>query len=179
MRFGPLFDPHVRGRAGNYVAQTMLATLAMMAIMLLEDVVLRAAIVVAMASTVFTIFVVPNSVAATPRKVIGGHLVGVAAGSLIAAVIALPAIAPMVEDSAFAVRFAGGTHGGTESRGDGGDGRRAPTRGLGRPWPGRTRVGPGVCGRHPDKGHRPVDHKNGSATQAGESAMTQSRTRKE
>ena len=44
-----------------------MATLAMMAILLLEDVVLRAAIVVAMASTVFTIFVVPNSVAVTPR----------------------------------------------------------------------------------------------------------------
>jgi CBS-domain-containing membrane protein len=71
----------------------------MMVILLLEDVVLRAAIVVAMASTVFTIFVVPNSVAATPRKVVGGHLMGVAAGSLVAAVIGLPAIAPMVEDS--------------------------------------------------------------------------------
>ena len=44
-----------------------MATLAMMATLLLEDVVLRAAIVVAMASTVFTIFVVPNSVAVTPR----------------------------------------------------------------------------------------------------------------
>ena len=76
-----------------------MATLAMMVILLLEDVVLRAAIVVAMASTVFTIFVVPNSVAATPRKVIGGHVMGVAAGSLVAAVIGLPAILPMVEDS--------------------------------------------------------------------------------
>lgn len=98
-RIGPLFDPHLGGRVGNYVAQAILATLAMMVILLLEDVVLRAAIVVAMASTVFTIFVVPNSVAATPRKVVGGHLMGVAAGSLVAAFIGLPAIAPIVEDS--------------------------------------------------------------------------------
>lgn len=98
-RFGPLFDPNLRGRAGNYIAQSAMATLAMMAILLLEDVVLRAAIVVAMASTVFTIFVVPNSVAATPRKVIGGHVMGVVAGSLVAAIIGLPSIAPIVEDS--------------------------------------------------------------------------------
>ena len=98
-RFGPLFDPNLRGRAGNYAAQSAMATLAMMAILLLVDVVLRAAIVVAMASTVFTIFVVPNSVAATPRKVIGGHIVGVAAGSLIAVVMALPALSPALEDS--------------------------------------------------------------------------------
>lgn len=98
-RFGPLFDSNLRGRAGNYVAQSAMATLAMMAILLLEDVVLRAAIVVAMASTVFTIFVVPNSVAATPRKVIGGHVMGVVAGSLVAAIIGLPSIAPIVEDS--------------------------------------------------------------------------------
>lgn len=98
-RIGPPFDPHLRGRARNYAAQSVMATIAMMAILLLEDVVLRAAIVVAMASTVFTIFVVPNSVAATPRKVIGGHVMGVAAGSVVAAVIGLPAIAPIVEDS--------------------------------------------------------------------------------
>ena len=96
---GRCSTPTCGGRGGNYVAQAILATLAMMVILLLEDVVLRAAIVVAMASTVFTIFVVPNSVAATPRKVVGGHLMGVAAGSLVAAVIGLPAIAPMVEDS--------------------------------------------------------------------------------
>ena len=67
-RLMSLFDPNLRGRAGNYATQSAMATLAMMAILLLEDVVLRAAIVVAMASTVFTIFVVPNSVAATLRR---------------------------------------------------------------------------------------------------------------
>jgi CBS-domain-containing membrane protein len=95
-RFGPLFDSNLRGRAGNYVAQSAMATLA---ILLFEDVVLRAAIVVDMASTAFTIFVLPNSVAATPRKVIGGHVMGVVAGSLVAAIIGLPSIAPIVEDS--------------------------------------------------------------------------------
>ena len=58
----PLSDPNLRGLAGNYAAQSAMATLAMMAILLLEDVVLRVAIVEAMASTVFTMFVVPNSV---------------------------------------------------------------------------------------------------------------------
>ena len=38
---------------------------------------LRGAIVVAVASSAFIIFVIPNGVAATPQKVIGGHVVAV------------------------------------------------------------------------------------------------------
>lgn len=100
-RLGLLFDPNLRGLAGNYVAQSAMATLAMMmAILLFEGAVLRATIVVAMASTLFIIFVVPNSVAATPRKVVGGHIVGVAAGSLsVFFLVDFPALSPVLEDS--------------------------------------------------------------------------------
>jgi hypothetical protein len=77
-----------------------MATLAMMmAILLFEDAVLRATIVVAMASTLFIIFVVPNSVAATSRKVVGGHIVGVAAGSLTVLLMGFSALSPALEDS--------------------------------------------------------------------------------
>ena len=44
-----------------------LATVFLVAVLLLQDAVLRAAIVVAVASSTFIIFVVPDSVAATPR----------------------------------------------------------------------------------------------------------------
>jgi hypothetical protein len=99
-RLGLLFDPNLRGLAGNYVAPSAMATLAMMmAILLFEDAVLRATIVVAMASTLFIIFVVPNSVVATPRKVVGGHIVGVAAGSLTVLLMGFPALSPALEDS--------------------------------------------------------------------------------
>ena len=93
----PLFDPRIKSHARNYVCQPVLATLALLAIIVVEDVVLHAAVVVAMASTVFTIFVVPHSVAATPRRVIGGHAAGVLAGSAAAAAVTLLEI-PLGED---------------------------------------------------------------------------------
>ena len=69
----PLFDPRVKRHALNYAFQPVLATLALLTILLVGDVVLNAAIVVAMASTVFTIFVVPSSIASTSRRVVGGQ----------------------------------------------------------------------------------------------------------
>ena len=77
----PLFDPRVKRHALNYAFQPVLATLTLFTILLVGDVVLNAAIVVAMASTVFTIFVVPDSIASTPRRVVGGHTAGVVAGA--------------------------------------------------------------------------------------------------
>lgn len=73
----------------NYLFQSGLATASLMIILLVEDVVLRAAIVVAVASTAFTIFVVPNSVAASPRRVIGGHVVAVITGAAFSLILSL------------------------------------------------------------------------------------------
>ena len=56
-------------------------------ILLIEDAGFRAAIVVAIASTAFIIFVVPASIAATPRKVIGGHLAAVVVGSALYSIL--------------------------------------------------------------------------------------------
>ena len=44
--------------------------------------VFRAAIVAAVASSAFTVFVFPESLASTPRKVIGGHAVAVISGAI-------------------------------------------------------------------------------------------------
>ena len=95
----PLFDPRLKRHALNYAFQPVLATLALLTILLVGDVVLNAAIVDAMASTVFTIFVVPDSIASTPRRVVGGHTAGVVAGSAVAAVVTVLEI-PMAADSA-------------------------------------------------------------------------------
>ena len=98
----PLFDPRLKRHALNYAFQPVLATLTLLTILLVGDVVLNAAIVDAMASTVFTIFVVPDSIASTPRRVVGGHTAGVVAGSAVAAVVAVLEI-PMAADSARAI----------------------------------------------------------------------------
>ena len=55
--------------------------------LLLQDVLLKAAIVVAVASTARIIFIVPDSLAASPRKVVGGHVVGVIVGSVFSATL--------------------------------------------------------------------------------------------
>ena len=62
---------------------------------------LRAAIVVAVASTAFTVFVVPDSVSATPRKVIGGHAVTVVAGSVLTVVMLIPSLGDAVQHSRY------------------------------------------------------------------------------
>ena len=59
---------------------------------------LRAAIVVAIASTAFIIFVVPDSVAATPRKVIGGHIVAVLVASAVSGVLNISGVEELAED---------------------------------------------------------------------------------
>lgn len=99
-RVAPLLvDRRLAERGPSYAFQTALATLSLMAIVVVEDVLLHVAIVVAMASTIFIIFVVPDSVAATPRKVIGGHVAGVLAGSIVVAILAIPDIAAVVNSS--------------------------------------------------------------------------------
>lgn len=85
-----LWDRNIRGKGLNYLFQCGLATLSLIVIFVVEDALLNAAIVVAVASTAFIIFVIPNSIAATPRKVIGGHLVAVIVGTAFSLVLQMP-----------------------------------------------------------------------------------------
>jgi CBS-domain-containing membrane protein len=87
-----LLDPNVVSRAPNYLFQCGLATATLIIILLVQDTVLQAAIVVAVASTAFTIFVVPHSVASTPRRVIGGHVVAVLTGSMFSSILLIPGL---------------------------------------------------------------------------------------
>jgi CBS-domain-containing membrane protein len=96
-----LWDSRFPARASHYFLQCGLATAALFFILLMEDAVFRAAIVVAVASTAFTIFVFPNSVASTPRKVIGGHAVAVVTGSVSAAILVIPTISDSAEQSRY------------------------------------------------------------------------------
>ncbi|MDA1347472.1 MAG: HPP family protein [Chloroflexi bacterium] len=90
IHFPRLLDPEFRARAPSYLFQCGLATAFLIAILLLENAVLRAAIVVAVASSAATIFVVPDSVAATPRRVVGGHVVAVVVAGAFSTVAGVP-----------------------------------------------------------------------------------------
>lgn len=63
-----------------YLIQAGLASLALLAILLIEQGVSSGIIVVTIASSTATVFVVPHSVASTPRRVVGGHVVSLTVG---------------------------------------------------------------------------------------------------
>jgi CBS-domain-containing membrane protein len=101
-----ILDRNIRTKFPQYAFQCGLATVAMFLILLVQDTVLRAAIIVAIASSAFIIFVVPESVAATSRKVIGGHLVAVLVATPIAAVLNISVIEAAAEDSRYVADIA-------------------------------------------------------------------------
>lgn len=75
-----LVNTRIRYKWKNYLFQCGVASLALMVILMVIDVVLQAAIVVSLASTAFIIFVIPHSAASNPRRVVGGQLIGVIVG---------------------------------------------------------------------------------------------------
>ncbi len=93
-----LFDKNLRPRLKNYLFQCSLATLSLVVILLVENTLFSAAIVVSIASTAFTIFVFPNSVASTPRRVIGSQIVAILSGSLIFAILHISAVESVAAD---------------------------------------------------------------------------------
>ena len=98
---GKVIDRHLFARVHHYLFQTGLATVVLIIMLLVEDAVLNAAIVVAIASSAFIVFVVPNSVAATPRKVIGGHLVAVIVGTVGSGILMIPTLEAFAEQSRY------------------------------------------------------------------------------
>lgn len=98
---GKIFDRQLSSKFRHYIFQTGLATVALIIMLLVEDALLNAAIVVAVASSAFIIFVFPDSVAATPRKVIGGHLVAVIVGAIGSSILMIPALQAFSEQSGY------------------------------------------------------------------------------
>lgn len=94
-------DRNFRHRFPRYLFQCGLATVALIVILLVESAVFRAAIVVAVASTAFIIFVIPDSVAATPRRVVGGHVVAVIVGSVFAVILNIPGVGAFAAESRY------------------------------------------------------------------------------
>ena len=88
---GKLLDRRFRHHWKSYLLQCGLATFALLLILLALDVVLQAAIVVAIASSAFIVFAVPHSNASSPRRIVGGHLVAV----LVSAVVSLVHLTPV------------------------------------------------------------------------------------
>ena len=64
-----------------YIIQSLLATAAVAIILYFVEVMTHAAIVAALGASTFIVFAMPHSVTAQPRRLIGGHAIGLASGA--------------------------------------------------------------------------------------------------
>ena len=76
-----LFDPKLRHRKVRYLAQCALATVCIMLVLTLLDMIAHAAIIASLGATTFVIFALPRSAQSRPRVVLGGYLIGVLLGA--------------------------------------------------------------------------------------------------
>ncbi len=70
--------------------------MALLMVLLVVDVALRAAIVVAIAGSAFVVFVMPHSTAASPKNVIGGHVVAIVVSSMLSLLYLIPMVGDWV-----------------------------------------------------------------------------------
>ena len=83
MRFRFLgLAPKLKSNLRRYVFQVMVAAAALLLILWLENPLTGAALIAAIGSTAFVLFMTPESRSAAPRHVVGGHLIGLVAGSV-------------------------------------------------------------------------------------------------
>jgi len=75
-------DPRLRGRVPRYLVQSLLAAVALGSILAFEDILAHGAIVVAIAASTALVFFAPHSLAASARRLIGGHVMGVVAAGI-------------------------------------------------------------------------------------------------
>ena len=66
----------------SYIIQSLLATVAVAIILYFVEVFTHAAIVAALGASTFIVFAMPHSITAQPRRLIGGHIVGLISGSI-------------------------------------------------------------------------------------------------
>jgi len=66
----------------SYIIQSLLAVVTVAIILYFVEVLTHAAIVAALGASAFIVFAMPHSITARPRRLIGGHIVGIICGSL-------------------------------------------------------------------------------------------------
>ncbi len=66
----------------SYIIQSLLAVIAIAIILYFVEVLTHAAIVAALGSSTFIVFAMPHTIAAQPRRLIGGHAVGLISGTI-------------------------------------------------------------------------------------------------
>ena len=75
-----LFDANFREHRGQYLKQTIMATVSMMAVLLLLDMVEQTVLIASLGASTFIVFSMPHKKRSQPRYLIGGYIVGMLAG---------------------------------------------------------------------------------------------------
>ena len=84
MRFRvQLIDPGFKRHIRSYFFQSLLATFILFAVLLMKDALAQGAIIAAIGSSAFVLFIMPHSRTASPRHVLGGHLIGMVLGGAV------------------------------------------------------------------------------------------------
>ncbi len=78
--FAAIIDKSFLKSPRNYIVQSLLATLAVLIILIFVKLFSHAAIVAALGSSTFLVFAMPNGIASQPRRLIGGHITGLVCG---------------------------------------------------------------------------------------------------
>ena len=94
-----LFDESVGRHRGGYLLQMGLVALTLLVLLAVEGAAIPGTVIVTIASSAFTVFVIPHGVAAQTRRVGGGHVVGVMAGAAFVGVAAMPGLDGAIDQS--------------------------------------------------------------------------------
>jgi len=77
-----ILDPHFKKNPRPFIIQSLLALATFFVVLLFVEKVTQVVIVAALGASTFIIFSMPHTMTARPRRLIGGHLVGLVSGSI-------------------------------------------------------------------------------------------------
>jgi len=77
-----IIDKSFKRSPKSFIMQSLLAVVTVAIILYFVEVLTHAAIVAALGASAFIVFAMPRSITAQPRKLIGGHVVGILSGTL-------------------------------------------------------------------------------------------------
>jgi CBS-domain-containing membrane protein len=77
-----MIDPKVKSSLGSYIFQSLLATVAILLVLIFLDILEHTAIIATLGASSFIVFIMPNSYISLPKQVLGGYLLGILCGCL-------------------------------------------------------------------------------------------------
>jgi CBS-domain-containing membrane protein len=77
-----ILDPHFKKSPKPYIVQSLLALATFFVVLLFVEKVTQVVIVAALGASTFIVFSMPHTMTALPRRLIGGHVVGLVSGSV-------------------------------------------------------------------------------------------------